>query len=170
MMKTIFIILSFLTLAFTCKAQHNNIANTEYSDVIKFNNVSLRSIRATKGNLTQMRSLFGNDIQEELNYTGVYITKYLWNENIMFGFEDETDTGNEYYLISITVENPSVVVNVKNLSIRIGDDKSKFGRAAVFHSSSSSYNFIDADTGSASLSFRIDPLTNKVIEIKFILF
>ena len=55
------------------------------------------------GDLTKMKALFGSDILETLSNTGFYIGKELSNDNIVFSFEDETDTGNNYDLTSITV-------------------------------------------------------------------
>jgi hypothetical protein len=170
-MKNIMLTLVILFTSISCKAQLgaylNNINDTELFDGIKFNNVSLGDIMVASGDLTKMKDLFGNNIQKVPNNSGPYIGKELYNGNIVFGFEDETDTGNNYDLTDITIRNSSVIVNVKGLSIRIGDDKSKFG-SYLFNPNSNSYNFTDADTGSVGLSFQIDSITNKVTEIKFI--
>ncbi|MFT4806273.1 MAG: hypothetical protein ACI9YE_003506 [Psychroserpens sp.] len=168
-MRNFILILVIVTISQIAVAQHINVNNTELLEETKFNNVSLGDIMRTKGNLSQMSLLFGNSIIEEQNETAPYLAKDLYNENIYFGFEDDTETGNDYYLAFITVKNNSVVVKVKNLSIRIGDDKSKFGKMTM-NPKSSSFNFLDADTGSASLSFEIDQTTNKVTEINFILY
>ena len=116
-----------------------------------------------------MKLLFGNDIQERPNDTAPFLAKFIWNTNLSFGFEDETDTGNNYDLTYIDVKNNSVIVNVKGLSIKLGDDKSKFGNI-LLNSNTNSYVFTDQDTGSVSLSFKVDSLTNKVIEINYISF
>ena len=170
-MKNIMLTLVILFTSISCKAQLgaylNNINDTELFDGIKFNNVSLGDIMVASGDLTKMKDLFGNDIQERANNTAPFLAKFLYKNNISFGFEDETDTGNNYDLTYIKVKNSSVIVNVKGLSIRIGDDKSKFG-SYLFNPNSNSYNFTDADTGSVGLSFQIDSITNKVTEIKFI--
>ena len=122
----------------------------------------------SSGDLTKMREYFGNSIQERPNDTAPFLAKFLWNNNISFGFEDETDSGNNYDLTYIKVKNSSVIVNVKGLSIKIGDDKSKFGNY-LFNSTDSSYNFTDADTGSVGLHFKINNF-NKVSKIELICF
>jgi hypothetical protein len=169
MMKKIYLTFAALIIVFACKAQHTNLTNEELFDGIKFNNVSLRTIMRSRGDLSQIKNLFGNGIQEQPNETGPFLAKEFFNENIYIHFEDETDSGDDYYLTYINVKNSSVLVQVKGISIRIGDDKSKFGRTP-FNPNSSSFNFIDQDTGSVSLSFVIDSATNKVTEIKFIAF
>ena len=120
----------------------------------------------SSGNLAQMRSYFGNTIQERANDTAPYLAKFLLNNNISFGFEDETDTGNNYDLTFVRVINSSVNVNVKGLSIKIGDSKSKFDNF-LYNEIDRSYNFTDADTGSIGLSFKIDN-SNNVSAIKLI--
>lgn len=167
-MKNIFITwLITLIMAISCNAQLNNLNDTELFEGIKFNNISLGSIMQSSGDLAIIKSYFGNDMQEILNSSGPYIGKELYNGYFVFGFEDETDTGNNYDLTDITVRNSSVIVNVKGLSIKIGDDKSEFGNL-LFNTNDKSYNFTDQDTGSVGLSFKIDNQTNKVSEIALI--
>ena len=168
-MKQILIILIInLLLPISCKAQLNNINNDEFGESIKFNNVTLGEIMVASGDLNKMKTFFGNDIQETPNNTGFYIGKNIFDTNLYFHFEDETDTGNNYDLTYIEVKNSSVTVNIKRLSIKIGDDKRKFNNY-LFNSDDSSYNFTDADTGSVGLSFKINNL-NKVSGIELICF
>ena len=164
-------LLCYITLVFAftlSNAQLNNLSNKELFDGIRFNNVSLGTIMETKGNLKKIKSLFGSNIQEISNNTGIYIGKELYDNNIVLSFEDETNTGDNYSLTTIYVLNYFAVVNVKGLSIKKGDDKSKF-KDFLFNAEDSSYNFTDADTGSVGLSFKISKY-NTVSEIKLICF
>ncbi|MFS4456716.1 hypothetical protein [Maribacter sp. 2304DJ31-5] len=167
-MKNIILTIIILFATISCKSQLNNLNDTELFDGIRFNNVTLSQIMKSKGKLNQMKILFGNNIVEEANDTGPYIGKELSNNNIVFSFEDETDSGNNYDLTYIDILNSNVIVNVKGLSIKIGDDKNKFGNL-LFNPSDSSYNFTDKDTGSVGLSFKIDR-SNKVSAIELICF
>ncbi len=168
-MKQILIILIInLLLPISCKAQLNNINNDEFGESIKFNNVTLGEIMVAGGNLNKMKTFFGNDIQEVVNDTAPSLAKDFYNDNISLGFEDERDLGNNYDLARIYILNSSITVKVKELVIKIGDDKRKFNNY-LFNSNSSSYNFTDADTGSVGLSFKINNL-NKVSGIKLICF
>ena len=156
-----------IVFAFTlANAQLNNLSKKELLDGIKFNNVSLGTIMETKGDVKKIRALFGNNIQELSNNTGIYIGKELYDNNIVLSFEDETGAGNSYNLTTIYVLNYFAVVNVKGLSIKKGDDKSKF-KDFLFNEKYSSYNFTDADTGSVGLSFKINKY-NKVSAIELI--
>ena len=158
-----------IVFAFTlANAQLNNLSDTELFDGIKFNNVSLGDIMVASGDLTKMRNYFGNSIQEKPNNTGPFLGKDISNRSLYFHFEDETDTGNNYDLTYIKVKSNYVTVNVKGLSIKLWDDKSKF-KDFLFNAEDSSYNFTDADTGSVGLSFKISKY-NTVSEIKLICF
>ena len=163
------ILTTVVLFSITCsRAQLNNLNDSELFDGIKFNNVSLGDIMVASGDLTKMRSYFGNDMQERPNNTGPFIGKDIYNAKLYFNFEDETDTGNDYDLTYIKVKSGYVVVNVKGLSIKLYDDKSKF-KGFLFNAKDSSYNFTDRDTGSVGLSFKIGK-HNTVSEIKLICF
>jgi len=168
MRKLYVIIIGLLLATISCAAQLNNIKNDEFGESIRFNTISLGDIMVASGDLTKMKSYFGNDIQQEANDTAPFLAKDLYNNNFSFGFEDETDTGNNYDLAYILILNSSVIVNVEGLSIKIGDDKSKFGDY-LFNATDSSYNFTDADTGSVGLHFKINNL-NKVSKIELTCF
>ena len=167
-MKKIIITTIALFGSLCCSAQLNYINNDEFGKSVKFNNVSLGDIMVASGDLTKMKKMFGNSIQERPNNTAPFLAKFLWNNHLSFGFEDETDSGNNYDLTYIKVKSGSVVVNVKGLSIKLYDDKSKF-KGFLFNAKDSSYNFTDRDTGSVGLSFKISK-HNTVSEIKLICF
>ena len=164
-MKNIILTIVILFAGISCEAQFNYLNSTEVFDGIKFNNISLGNIMTASGDLTKMKTFFGSDIQETPNNTGIYIGKELSNDNIVFSFEDETDTGNNYDLTSIIVLDSSVIVNVKGVSVKIGDHKSKFKGFKL--NSNNKYNFTDKETGSTSLFFKIDK-NDKVSEIEYI--
>ena len=164
-MKNIILTIVILFAGISCKAQFNYLNSTEVFDGIKFNNVPLGNIMIASGDLTKMKAFFGNDIQERPNNTAPFLAKFIINNGISFGFEDETDSGNNYDLTYITVKNSSVIVNVKGLSVKIGDRKSKFIGFKL--NSNNNYNFTDKETGSTSLFFKIDK-NDKVSEIKYI--
>ena len=163
------ILTTVVLFSITCsRAQLNNINNDEFGESIKFNNVSLGTIMKTKGDIKKIRALFGSNMQELSNNTGIYIGKELYDNNVVLSFEDETGTGNDYNLTTIYVLNYFAVVKVKGLSIKKGDDKSKF-KDFLFNAKDSSYNFTDRDTGSVGLSFKISKY-NKVSAIELICF
>ena len=164
-MKNIILTIVILFAGISCEAQFNYLNTTEVFDGIKFNNISLGNIMTSSGDLTKMKTFFGSDTQERPNNTAPCLAKFIINNNISFGFEDETDTGNNYDLTYIRVKNSSVIVNVKGLSVKIGDHKRKFRRFKL--NSNNNYNFTDKETGSTSLFFKIGK-NNRVSEIKYI--
>lgn len=165
-MKNIILTIVVLFARISCEAQFNYLNNgTEVFDGIKFNNISLGDIMIASGDLTKMKTFFGCDIQETPNNTGFCIGKNIFNTNLYFHFEDVTDTGNNFDLTYIRVKNSSAIVNVKGLSVKIGDHKSKFRGFKL--NSNNKYNFTDKDTGSISLFFKIDE-HDKISEIKYI--
>lgn len=149
-----------------CSAQLNYINNDEFGKSVKFNDVSLRDIMIASGDLAKMRGYFGDSIKERPNTTAPFLAKNLSNNDISFGFEDETDSGTNYDLATIYILNSKVTVNVKGLSVKLGDDKSKF-KDFLFNAKSNSYSFTDADTGSVGLSFKISKY-GRVSEIRLI--
>ena len=82
-MKQLTFITAMLLTSMVAHAQLNNLSNTELFDGIQFNNISLGRIMETKGDLTKIRSLFGNNMQEVSNNTGLFIGKELYNSNIV---------------------------------------------------------------------------------------
>lgn len=169
-MKKIFTtIILALTITISCKAQLNNLNETELMYGIKFNNITLKNITESNGNLSQIKSFFGNDIQQEINNTSPSLAKDFYNNNISLGFEDQSDTGNNYDLSSIYVLNSSITINVQSLSIKLGDHKSKFS-GLLFNPNCNSYVFTNENKGTIALSFKIDNQTDKVSEIKLIVY
>ncbi len=169
-MKKIFTpIILALTITISCKAQLNHLNETELMYGIKFNNITLKNITVSNGNLYQIKSFFGNDIQQEINNTSPSLSKDFYNNNISLGFEDQSDTGNNYNLSSIYVLNSSITINVQSLSIKLGDHKSKFS-GLIFNPNCNSYVFTNENKGTIALSFKIDNQTDKVSEIKLIVY
>lgn len=150
----------------SCFAQLNNLSDNELFESIKFNNVPLGEIMNSKGDLKILESSFRSAFNEKPNQTGVYLMKYIFNENISFGFEDETDTGTDYYLSSVRVKNQFISVSIKDIIVKLGDSKWKLS-SFLYNTKYGGYVFTDADTGSVSLAFKIDKTTNTISEITY---
>jgi len=169
-MKKIYLIITILFVGlYSCKAQLNELTQTEFLN-IKFSNVTLDQIYGTEGDINQMKALFGNDLLTEANTTGPSLGRDFWNNNIYLNFEDDSNTGNQYSPTNIQVKNASVSVTVKGVTAKLGDDKSVFANNKAINTHVGSNNtiaFIDKLTGSALLIFKIDEISNKIIEITF---
>lgn len=166
-MKYIYITITILLVsAFSCKAQLNELTETEFYE-IEINNISLRSIFDTNADLTQMRALFGSDLLYEFE-NDILITKEFWKPNLYY-FSFDSDIGSIYNLSYFKIRNFSINIKVKGITVRLGDDKSLFGNDIVINTNNgdNSIVFIDQLTGSAALAFKIDKTTNKITEIEF---
>lgn len=166
MRKILIILIINILLVGSCFSQINNLNDNELFDGVKFNNITLRNIMNSKGNLSNLKNSIGNDLVEKPNRTGFHSMKYIYNNNISFGFKDETDSGNNYYLSSVRVKNQSVSVAVKNVIVKLGDSKTKLSNFQ-YNTSYGGYVFVDKDTGSVSLSFKINRTTNTISEITY---
>ena len=165
-MKKISFICLLIICSITLSAQLNNLNDTELFNGIKFNQVTLGEIMRSNGEIVEIKSFFGNDIQEAPNNTGPYLAKEFSNNDIYLHFEDETDTGSDYSLTYISVKSNDIIVEVKGISLKLGDSKNKLSNYQ-FNTNSQSYVFTDQETGSLSLSFKIDDATNKISKIDF---
>lgn len=147
-------------------AQLNNLTYNELTQKVSINSKTLGEILNTKGELNKIKSLLGSDFIEKTDNTSFFKGKFIYNDNISFSFEDETNTGNDYYVTSIKIHSPKIILNLKGTSIKLGDSKSKFSNY-LFNSNYGGYVFTDADTGSVSLAFKIDKTTNTISEITY---
>ncbi len=165
MKKTYLIIIIALVSTFSCKAQLNELTQTEYYG-IKINGVTFRSIYDTNADLTKMRALFGSNLLYEFE-NDILISKQFWNDALTINFD--SDMGNDYYITFININNSSARVTIKGVTVNLGDDKSVFGKSVVINTNKgdNSIVFIDQLTGTAALAFKIDKITNQIIAIEF---
>ena len=170
----ILILIVILSLSCSCKAQTNQLEEDDFYS-IAFNNITLGSIEETDANISQMQSLFGNSLNVRIPEDSPSLAKDFWNDDIIIGFQDDSDTGLEYYILYIKLLTPLFSVNVKGMTAKIGDSISVFEDKFVFNKNSvdadnSKYywlTFLDATTGTSSLSFTVDKFTNIIKEIEY---
>lgn len=157
-----------MIISYSGLAQNNTLSDSEFSNGIEFNGISLTTIMSSNANIRLIRSYFGNEILEQSNNSAPSLAKDFYSNDISIGFEDETNSGTNYQLRSIYILNSNLRVKVQDLSVKIGDDGSMFENFS-FNTNTRSFVFIDESTGSASLSFEIDN-TNKVKGISLIVY
>ncbi|QMU65279.1 MAG: hypothetical protein GKR88_13900 [Flavobacteriaceae bacterium] len=162
MKKTYLLVTILLLSAYSCRAQMNELTQSEYYG-IKINEVTFQEIYDTNADFTQMKALFGNDLSYEFK-NDILISKQFWNDDFDINFD--SDEGTNYFPTFINIYDSSIIVKVKGIELRLGDDRSKFG-SLPFNTNSKSYVFTDQDTRSTSLYFKIDETTDKIIEISF---
>lgn len=162
-MKKIYVIITIVFLSsYSCKAQVNKLTRTEYYN-IRINDVTFQSIYDTNGDEASMKALFRSDLEFEFE-NDILISKQFWNNNFTINFD--SDEGNYYFITFINIHSYSSTVTVKGITVKLGDDKSIFGSLLV-NTNTNSIIFVDEETGTSSLAFRINPATNKIIKIDF---
>jgi hypothetical protein len=165
-MKKIYLIITIvLVSSYSCKAQFNKLSRTEYYN-IRINDVTFQSLYDTNADTVMMKALFGSSLEFEANTTGPFLGRDFRNNTVYLSFEDDSDTGNEYYLTNIQIETSLATVNVKGINVKLGDHKSVFG-SLLLNLNTNSIIFIDEETGTSSLAFKINPITNKITNIEF---
>ena len=133
-MKTIQYLTILFTIIFINCTQSQNInflSNTEYNN-IKVNGINWIQINDTQGNITEMKSLFGNDLIIQTDTEPSLIIDF-WNniKGFYFSFEDYSDTGTKYSLVDFEVTNSTSNITIKNTIITVGDNISILGNIHV---------------------------------------
>ena len=166
-MKKIYVIITIVLISsYSCKAQTNQLTETEF-DNIKINNITLRNIINTKGNETKIKTLLGSNIISQSNTTGPSIGKDFWNDAVYLNFEDESNTGSQYNLTNIQIKNSSMNINIKGITAKLGDNVNIFGNGIVLNTNKGDNSVVFISELSSSIAFKIDKITNKIIEIVF---
>lgn len=164
-MKTLTFI-AVMLLSISIWSQQNKLSFNELTQEVKINNNELGDLLETKGNLTEVIKLLGSDFFEKTDNSSLFKGKFIYNDQISFSFEDETNIGNDFYVTKIRVHSNDIVVNLKGTNVKLGDSKSKLGDYQ-FNTNFGGYVFTDADTGSVSLAFKVDKTSNTISEITY---
>jgi|TARA_B110000908_G_scaffold58037_1_gene70692 hypothetical protein len=163
-MKKVYLIITIILISsYSCIAQLNKLTRTEYYN-IKINDIIFQRIYDTNGDETKMKNLFGSDLLYHYE-NDILISKGFWKPGL-YSFLFNSDEGNYYVPTSICIFNSSATVTVKGINVKLGDNKSVFG-SLLLNRNTNSIIFIDEETGTSSLAFKISPLTDKIIKIEF---
>ena len=167
MKKTyLFVITTVLTIAFSAKAQLNELNVNELAQ-IKFNNTSLTQIRQIAGNDQKAEALFGKGNFEAFqNETCPFPCRdYKINNNAIYvGFEESNEG---YFFAALYVNSPSVQVTVKNVTVSIGDSIDVFKKKGYLINEKHNWVvFIDKDTATIDIAFSFHPRSRKITKIQ----
>jgi hypothetical protein len=159
-MKKIYLIITILFVSIcSCKAQTIQLTGTEFYN-IKVNNNTLRSIYDTNADVTKMKALFGSDLLYKYE-NDILIYKEFWNHNYSFSFGEDDNL--DYF----KVHSSSITVIVKGITVKLGDKVSVFGNSIVINTYNGDNSVVFVSELSSSIAFKIDKITNKIIEIEF---
>lgn len=160
-----YLILVFLLWTFSCTAQINTV-NIEELANISFNDIKLTQIRSIRGIDENAEALFGKgNFESKANTSGPDLGRDFWNEDITFGFEDSSNSGNYFYLLYLYVNHSNVQVTVKDVTVSIGDDIDAF-QGYNISENNHWVVFADEDTSTIDITFIFNPSTRKITEIK----
>lgn len=161
--KKLTIIIAIIAFSFAKAQNINNLSLNEFYNEICFENTCLNNIIDTHSDLGNIKTLFNTPVVKSrddntTNSIGYKVKGYF------FDFE-ETSTSNsdkDYSIAYVWVENNSKV-DIKGISIGIGDNISKLGSVKILKSGK--IVFYNEDTN-ASLNILYS--NNKITEISFI--
>ena len=132
---------------------------------------TLDQIEATQGNEQALYGLFGNYSSIDNSNGSSYVTFYYQNNTINYDYQMN-------WVVSIAIKSSTWPVVIKGRSIRVGDSiqdlKAKFG--ANFEVITPEYGsdkfsrFNFPENGYSSFNIRINPTTNKIVELKYYIY
>ena len=166
MKTTVLIFSSVFFYCCTAKAQLNTLNVDELAN-IQFNNYTLSQIRQIEGKDDKAIALFGEgNIESEINKTCPFLCKDFWNKELVFGFEDDSQTGEQFYFTYLYAE-PTVKVTVKDVTVSLGDNIDIFkGKGYLISERYHWVVFLDEDTSTIDITFHFDPDKRKINQIK----
>ncbi len=160
-MKSNYITFLLIGIVFCCKSQTiNYLSESQFSNNIKINNLSLNEIDNPQPQKSTVESYFGCDLEEKLT-TSPNLSKEYWNDQfgIYLRYEDNSDTGNEYKLINLKISGNNFPLEINSTTYFIGDDINFLNNYSV-NFASKSYLFSIQET-SAIVEIYFYELNNK---------
>lgn len=167
MKKTyLFVITTVLTVAFSAKAQLNELSDNELFG-ITFDNILLGNIMEIHGNDQKAEALFGKGNFEAFqNETCPFPCRdYKINNNAIYvGFEESNEG---YFFSALFVNSPAVQVTVKNVTISIGDSIDAFKNKGYHVNEKHNWVvFMDEGTATIAIRFYFHPKSRKITKIQ----
>jgi len=152
----------------------NNISCEEYGN-ITFNGATIDQINATEGDPQELQRLVGS-------FTSIQESDTFWertfkqgNNTLIFNYKKGNVNG---HVTNILINDDRWAVKIKGHTIKVGDSvadlKQAFGSDLIVVDSkysSNKYVFFGCEnTGSEGVNIKLDPDTNRIIEISYTVF
>ncbi len=135
--------------------QNKNVISWDEFTDISFNDITLGSIKHTRGDPAKVNALFGVTMKVEKSDDPNYYWISFHNSDISFSF-DELVTS-PAVLSSLDVENNTVAVKIGNKIIHIGDSIDKLGNVKILTNTD----------GSKSILFLSEPADDQWVSVDF---
>jgi hypothetical protein len=163
------IVLVLLVILFYNQFSYSQIKSNVLSEAefaqIKINDIYLLDLIRTRGDYSKLKSMFGNDLQYK-NFDSPTLGIEFWNSKILLRFEEDDNV-----LTYFRLYYPNTIT-IKGKKVKIGDDASALGLVRTYPSSNGENHigFVDELTYTADVTIEINPTTNKIRAIYYILF
>ena len=166
-MKTLKYITILFIIAFSSCTQGqigNILTKAEYIN-IKINGISRTQITDTKGNISKMKVLFGDNMNIEKDTEPGNMISF-WDDNLGFYFTFQENSLDDYVLSDFIISNKNSNFTILGKTVTIGSDISELGDVKI--NNKSSYISFGTNYTSDSLRITFDPSTRKITEIEFV--
>jgi len=168
-LKQIIIVLSIFSFAYSHAQNVNLLTKNEYSNLL-ISGVNWKIIKETKGNLEKLNSFFGNDLSINI-IEEPSLGKEIKNRSLYFYFEDKSDTGNEFELVSFNIESNLASLTIKDKKITIGNNISKLGNVMIITSKDGNKKIVFGTNWTHDgLWIEFDQVTNVITKIEYMLY
>ena len=163
------IVLVLLVILFYNQFSYSQIKSNVLSEAefaqIKINDILLQDIIDTRGDYSKLKSMFGNDLQYKTYEKSFEVVEY-WNNKIIARFEED-----DKVLTYFRLYYPNTIT-IQGKKVKIGDDASALGLVRTYPSSNGENHigFVDELSYTADVTIEINPTTNKIRAIYYILF
>ena len=180
MKKTyLFVITTVLTVAFSAKAQLNELNDNELFG-ITFDNISLGSIMEVHGNDQKAEALFGKGNFESMRNDHLnpnpnstedcpdWCMYYqLFDRQLYVRFEKESTSDDFYHFTYAKVKSSDISVSVKNVTVSIGDSIDAFKNKGYHVNEQHNWVvFVDQDTATIAIRFYFHPKSRTITKIQ----
>ena len=142
----------------------NILTKAEYIN-IKINGINWIQIDSTKGNISKMKALFGDNMTIKTGTEPGNMISF-WNDNFGFYLHFEQN-GPDYALNSFIISNKNSNFTILGKTVTIGSDISELGDVKIDEDSEISFG---TNYTSDLITIKFDPSTRKITEIEYITF
>ena len=142
----------------------NILTKAEYIN-IKINGINWIQIDSTKGNISKMKVLFGDNMTIKTGTEPGNMISF-WNDNLGFYLHFEQN-GPDYALNSFIISNKNSNFTILGKTVTIGSDISELGDVKIDEDSEISFG---TNYTSDLITIKFDPSTRKITEIEYITF
>ena len=151
----------------SCNSQERNYLTLSEFNNITIDGVKWKDIDNTKGDLTKMKNLFGNNLIHKTADEPMPIISF-WNNSFYFSFESVFGDS-PYDLVRFKIKNNSSTISIKGISITLGDNINKLGniKINIYSDGTKGAIFTLENSDRGDLLIECNPTTNRITKIEY---